>query len=228
MNYKLLSGGLLSTLLLLSCGGDAAKENQETKSAEQKEEVIYSYTLLNDSNKVYWTAYKFNEKVGVTGQLMEIHTNYEGDEMPSVAAIIEDMEFHIPTSSVNSNDGDRDPKIREQFFGTLNTESIMGRFTEVSGDDNSGKGQVFLTMNNIEKSAPFTYEVNQAGEITVRTEINIEDWDGAEAIAALNKVCSELHKGADGESKLWSVVNIVVKSYISKEESTQERVSVSF
>jgi len=42
------------------------------------------------------------------------------------------------------------------------------------------------------------------------------DWSGGDAIAALNSVCEDLHKGADGESKLWSVVELNIEASLDK------------
>lgn len=217
MKIKYLSLLVASVFILFACGEEEALtiDDSEKKGKDEKKEEVCTYIMVNDSNKVFWTAYKFNEKTGVTGQLMEINTeNTEAAE--SISAMLEGVSFAIPTESVDSKDGDRDPKIREHFFGTFNTPEITGTFADVSGNNTSGKGTVTLMMNDMENDAEFTYEVKN-GALTIRTEIDVEDWDGAEAIAALNEVCSELHTGADGESKLWPDVNIVVKSFVEKD-----------
>lgn len=42
-------------------------------------------------------------------------------------------------------------------------------------------------------------------------------WNALEALAALNKVCFELHKGPDGVSKTWEEVAIEVSTYLREE-----------
>ncbi len=42
------------------------------------------------------------------------------------------------------------------------------------------------------------------------------NWNGDDAIASLNKVCEYLHKGEDGVSKLWSVVELNIEAILNK------------
>ncbi len=71
-------------------------------------------------------------------------------------------------------------------------------------------------MNNITNEIPFSYTL-KTDTIFIDATINLTDWKGDEAINALNKVCYDLHKGADGISKLWPDVSVNIKLPVNKQ-----------
>ena len=71
------------------------------------------------------------------------------------------------------------------------------------------------TLNNIEKEVTLDYKVND-NKISLIGEIDLANWNGDDAIASLNKVCEDLHKGEDGVSKLWSVVELNIEASLDK------------
>ena len=67
-------------------------------------------------------------------------------------------------------------------------------------------------------------EKNRKVEFTVKdnsvelnANINVKDWNGAEAIKALNKACEEKHTGKDKESVLWPDVDVLVRTRLIKD-----------
>jgi hypothetical protein len=83
--------------------------------------------------------------------------------------------------------------------------------------ENDGNGAVDLTMNGLTKSFPYSYEVN--GEtIDLNATIELDNWQAQAAIAALNEVCFDMHKGADGISKTWTdvAINVQIKTELQK------------
>lgn len=184
------------------------------KKEAQTEQVAQNctYTYSKDSTRVAWTAYKFTEKVGVGGKFddFEVSGKTSGTDYDD---ILETISFKIPIASVNTNNPERDGKIKEHFFGNLsNTDYISGKIKSLNTD---GKGVVTLTMNEIEKDLPVDYKfVND--EITLSAVMDVTDWDGLGAIEALNKICYDLHIGTDGISKLWPEVKLTVTSKLIK------------
>ncbi|MFT4802596.1 MAG: hypothetical protein ACI93N_002376, partial [Flavobacteriaceae bacterium] len=63
---------------------------------------------------------------------------------------------------------------------------------------------------------PLSY-TTEGNNFTFKGVMNLDDWNASEAIEALNKVCFELHKGADGVSKTWNEVAIEINTTISKQ-----------
>ena len=65
-------------------------------------------------------------------------------------------------------------------------------------------------MNGLTKELPFTYEVK--GEIIeMKASMDLDTWQAQAAIAALNEVCNEKHKAADGISKTWNEVALQIE-----------------
>ena len=71
-------------------------------------------------------------------------------------------------------------------------------------------------MNGISKS--YDGEVKVDGEqITFLTEIDLVDFNGQPAVDSLGVVCEAKHTGEDGINKLWTEVEIAVKTTLVKE-----------
>uniref|UniRef100_UPI00404B0C3F YceI family protein n=1 Tax=Flavobacterium sp. TaxID=239 RepID=UPI00404B0C3F len=186
-------------LLTTSC---KEEKNTETPIVEPTPEVVTGLKIVTDSTKVNWTAFKTTEKIAVGAsfqsiELKEVKTGETPEE------VLEGVAFTIPVSSIFTNNPDRDAKILEFFFGTLkNTELLSGilNFRE-------GKCYLTLTMNDVTKEivTEYTYE-NKL--FTLTSTLNLAEFGGEKAIAAINKACYELHKGKDGVSKTWELVDI--------------------
>ena len=222
---------IATSSLLVGCGGSRTEttnvetEAQETMSgsetaaAEPKPadgECIYSY--IHDSTQINWTAYKFESKAGVGGSFKECEVYTLSDNGP-IAKVMNGLEFRIPISSTFTKNEDRDKKIVEHFFGTLvSTDLIVGEIIEVSGDNKSGKVGMKITMNGETVACEGSYAMQDDGHIDLTTELDMTNWNGLEAVSALNKVCEDLHREAPGqESKLWPNVSVQVKAYLKKD-----------
>lgn len=152
---------------------------------------------------VNFTAYKTTDKVGVKGSFKEIQLT-KVSEGTTAQEVLNGTEFSIPVSSLFTNNDARDTKIKMYFFGIMkNTEALTGAITTSS----ESEGTIHLTMNGETKGFPITF--SQGGnKVTLNGTIQLENWNALEALESLNKVCFELHKGADGVSKTWSEVSI--------------------
>jgi len=200
-------------LFLNSCG-----EKKETKEvvvedvvSEVKTACVYS--LENESVEVNWTAFKLSEKVGVAGTFDTISVSgfLEGKE--ELSAALENMSFVASVNSTNSNSPDRDVKIKEQFFGTMEmTTAITGRIESITSD---GNGMLLINMNGMEVSTPFTW-THLDNLFSLNATIDINDWNAGESLSALNTVCEALHTGVDGISKLWPDVEISAQATIKQ------------
>jgi hypothetical protein len=51
-------------------------------------------------------------------------------------------------------------------------------------------------------------------EIQLDATLQLADWKAEPSVASLNEVCSDLHKGEDGESILWPDVDIHITSQL--------------
>lgn len=209
MKKLFISTTVISALVLLSCKGDTKNTNTETVTNKSKEEICF-YEVNPEKTKVRWTAFKTSEKVGVAGEFKQANVS-GGEKSTKLTDAISSIKFNIPTSSTNTENPERDQKIVESFFNTMEGgDLIIGMVNKVEGDNSVGKCTFFLTMNNIEKEVVLDYTL-QENILTLKGTIDVANWNGNDAIAALNEVCSDLHKGEDGESVLWSEVDIEVE-----------------
>lgn len=178
------------------------EEKVEVTTEDVTVETPADLTIVSDSTKVGWVAYKTTDKTPVKGQFTQITvSNIKNGTSPE--EILEGAKFSIPVSSLFTNDELRDGKLKEFFFGVLkNTELIGGTINFVEG-----KTLLNIDLNGVSKvvEVTATFENNL---LTFDGVINLEDFGAQDAIISLNKVCGDLHKGADGVSKTWSEVAI--------------------
>ncbi|WP_367753945.1 hypothetical protein [Flavobacterium sp. WC2430] len=201
-NLKLIALGMI-LITTISCK-DTKKSNEESTPEAQSTETNYS--LINDSTKVSFTAYKTTDKVAVGGKFKEITLTNSGQGKTAFEAL-NGTKFSIPVSSLFTNDatGTRDPKILKFFFGVMkNTELISGEF-KVTGENNCS---IDVTLNGKTANIPLKYTENSDTSLAFDGVMNLENWDGLAAVASINKACEALHTGKDGISKTWSEVAV--------------------
>jgi polyisoprenoid-binding protein YceI len=185
-------------LLTTSC-----KKEEEQETIVEPTPEISGLQIITDSTKVNWTAFKTTEKVPVGGSFKSIELkDIKTGETPE--EVLEGAGFSIPVNSLFTDNPDRDSKLKSYFFGTLkNTEILSGivNFRE-------GKCYLTITMNDITKQivTEYTFE-NKV--FTLTSTLNLDEFGGENAIKALNTICLDLHKGKDGVSKTWNLVDII-------------------
>lgn len=196
---KLITSLLLCILILSSC----TKEKKEASAQAAKA----SYSFNSDSTSMKWTAYKFTERVGVSGSFDKI-TISGTKEAKTAFAVFENASFSIETKSVDSNNPDRDGKLVAFFFGKMKeTSTITGSVESINAD---GSGSMKIRMNKKEKSVPFQLSQN-GNSVHMASEINLEAFLAQAAVESLNEVCKVLHTSADGISKLWPDVKLELR-----------------
>lgn len=213
-----LNNGILfaSALALAACGSEGGNEGSKTEKKEIKlAEEVCNYSYNAESVTASWTAFKFTEKAGVGGKFDSVIVSTSGS-VDSPEKMLGELKFEIPISSTNTNNPDRDMKIIEYFFGTLsNTEMISGNIVSAKGNNEEGTAMVNLSMNDKTFQQEVNYKIEGA-QVSLMGTIDVGNWNGNDAIAALNKVCDDLHKGEDGISKLWPTVDISIVALLDK------------
>ena len=95
------------------------------------------------------------------------------------------------------------------------TDLIIGQVKDAIGDNNSGTCTFYLTLNNVEREATLNYTLEDA-LLTLTGEIDLINFQAENAVAALNNVCEDLHKGEDGITKTWSIVELSIETTLNK------------
>ena len=184
-------------ILTTSC-----KKDEKTETVTEPIPEVSGLKIITDSTKVNWTAFKTTEKVAVGGSFRTIELkDTKTGETPE--EVLEGAAFSIPISSLFTDNADRDSKLLKFFFGTLkNTELLAGTL-----NFREGKCYMTLTMNDVTKQivTEYVYENNL---FTLTSTLNLVEFGGEKAVNAINEACLALHKGKDGVSKTWNLVDI--------------------
>ncbi len=197
---------IAGTMVFASCGGEVEEVVEDTPL----EICFYGYD--HASTEFAWTAYKTTEKVAVGGtfNVIDITSDSSSDD---AAALIESMKFSIKTASVNSANEERDGKIADLFFGTLNTASIDGRVKKLK---DNGKAVIEISMNSVKADIEGDYTLVD-GKFTFNTSVEMSIWNAMNGIETLNEACNDLHTGEDGVSKLWSEVALSFSTQLTSD-----------
>lgn len=205
-----------SILIGLNACGEESKETKEeanntleTKIPEKK----CTYSLDTESVKLSWTAFKYTEKAGVGGAFDTVQVSGFEEGKTTIYEAVMNVKFNLSTGSTNTNNPDRDAKIKESFFGTMeNSSEITGYIESIMPN---GEGIILINMNGQDVRGPFTW--TYAEEIfSLKATINVGNFNGNASLTALNKVCEDLHKGEDGASILWPEVEVSVEAMIKE------------
>jgi hypothetical protein len=190
-----------------ACKSDAKKEEGNTEAIETSNKSSAPFAVVNANNEINFTAYKTTEKIGVGGQFKKVDV-ISGGEGTTVIEAINNTEFSIPVSSLFTENTSRDYKIKKFFFGFMdNTKLLSGKL--MLTDDTNGIAEI--KMNGISQKVPFTYTVVDK-TFNMKAVMDVNNWNASAALASLNTVCLDLHRGADGVSKTWSEVALNITS----------------
>jgi|APSaa5957512493_1039668.scaffolds.fasta_scaffold16500_2 hypothetical protein len=207
-------------LTILAIGCTSPKEDSSSQEVEAEpematqEDCVFGYNP--SSTEVLWVAYKYTDKTGVKGVFDSVwveNTSASDDPLK----VLEGATVRITTASINSGDPTRDPKIVESFFGSLQGgEELTGKVLKIQGDNSAGNMTLELAMNGFIAPVEGGYSI-QENRFEFKAEISTETWAAGEALGELNRVCSDLHKSADGQSVLWPDVTIFISTTLSRE-----------
>lgn len=211
MKTHVISVLFLSAITFSSCNTNTT--STEDAGTSPANECVYNYDAK--STVIEWTAYKTSEKVAVKGTFTNLTLNETlGDEDP--LKVLTGSSFDIPVISVNSQNPERDKRINDNFFGAMaNTSSISGVIK--SFDTGDGSVSINIKLNDVTRELKAKYKLSSEGLLSIDATLNMDNFNAQDAIASLNKACGDLHKGADGVSKLWPEVTLHVETKLSKE-----------
>lgn len=210
---KLICLGLIA-VTTFSCK-DAKKNHsndaENVTPSHGETEAIYS--LVADSTKASFTAYKTTDKIGVGGTFKTVNITKSNTGSTALEAL-NGTEFNIPVSSLFTNDptATRDAKILEFFFGVMKNTELISGVLKVEGD----KASLDVTLNGETANIPLETEKLADNKFTFTGIMNLENWNALDAVVSINKACEALHTGADGVSKTWSDVEIKGQVFLVK------------
>ncbi len=196
---------LLVSLLLvafLSCKTEK-KVNPIKEIKVEAPNSTAEFSIEKASKQINFTAYKTSDKIPVGGQFKKVNV-LSGGEGNTVKEAIHNTEFSIPVSSLFTQNSSRDYKIKKFFFGIMdNTKLLSGKLLLTD----TTNGVVEIKMNGVSQKVPFKYSIADR-VFNMKASMDVNNWNASKALASLNNVCLDLHRGADGISITWSEVTL--------------------
>lgn len=212
---------IVSFLFLTACGGGDESKDDKKKDEEKekkKEETVKTFAYDHSKTSLSITTYKHTAKNGVGIDLENLQLKGVGEKAKSIPKLFQDVIFRVPISGLNSGDSARDDKIREHFFGTMESSSMLkGKLKKMELDGKEGSALVDIEMNGETNEVEMDVKWKEK-KLTLTGTIDALDWNADEALEALQKACEEKHTGEDGETKLWSEVALEVSTELKVRE----------
>lgn len=204
--YAIILGAAVA--FMTACDTKTGGNHEE---AQEKAAADCQLSYAENSINVKWTAYKTSERVGVSGTFDTVTVSGVA-QASDLAGIFGSASFNIPTSSVNSANPGRDEKIFKHFFSTMvETAELSGKVLEATNSEL----KVLLTMNGVTDTVPFSVSRTDS-LLSLEGNIELADYQAVASADSLNKVCFDLHKGADGVSKLWPDVKLEISAVLNE------------
>ncbi|MBL7715167.1 MAG: YceI family protein [Bdellovibrionales bacterium] len=156
--------------------------------------------------KSEWTAFKFTEKKAVKGSFSKTEITLPKDPK-NLSTLILGTQAKIDGRSVETGDPGRNANIASGFFEKMKGgPEIRVSFTSVK--KNQVKAQ--LKMNGSTRTVTFKMIENDK-EVLLESTIDVlEDLKASAPFESIQALCKDLHKGADGISKLWTTVDLKI------------------
>ena len=204
-----------NTLVLLASAliifGFTSCKGEPTEKIDNQTQYCF-YTYNEGATTFQWTAFKTTERIGVSGTFNNIKVSSDASDDPMV--LLRSMSFKMETSSVETNNEDRNAKVAKYFFETINTPVITGHVLSIN--EETGECNFEITMNGVAAKVSGDYSFID-NVFMFKSIANVNSWNALSGITALNTVCNDLHKGADGISKLWPEVHFSFKTRLKSD-----------
>jgi hypothetical protein len=198
---------ILSVVALFSACTDCCKKSEtETPVVADTVECLYSFD--ESATKVFWAAYKTDDKLKVVGQFKELKTDRTEQKFSSLEELVNGVNFSINTASSASGDEIRDLSLKDYFF-QLFTENfeINGSLTEMNEEFITATINLFGTIKNIK----LTYSADEE-VLKMKGTLSLEEFGALKAYNSIHEKCFDLHKG-----KTWDDVDVIIEVPILKD-----------
>ena len=211
--------GTLS-VMLMSCGTQTNNVNIPNPEVQEVAEIVEKVTeepadiIDVAASKIGFGAFKTTDKVEVKGWFKSFTIDGVNQEGSNWKEALSGAWVTIDVPSLETKDTSRNAKIIKHFFGSTSSDLLIG--AKVLSIDSS-LAVLEIDFNGIKK--PVDFNVSMSNDtLNLTSSIDVADFDATNAVAAINKACEALHKGADGVSKTWSEVNLYVSTVVNSQK----------
>ena len=199
INRTFLTILLISTVVVIS---SCTKNN--------KEDLLHdncTYMYMPNNSSVTWTAYKYTNKVGVSGDFDQFNITTTNTECHNIEDVLQHAKIELTADALLGDQSKKASNLSTMFFGKLRSKKVSGEVLSV--DAKNQLAEIELTFNKVTRKLNCRYDADQY-QIELMTTINLQDFQAESCIDSLNTVCGELHKGADGIMMTWLDVDVKV------------------
>ena len=139
---------------------------------------------------------------------------FHDQKFSSIDELVNGITFSINSKSSESGDPIRDANLRDYFFNYLTDNfQINGNVSEYNND--------FLLANidvlGVDRQVKFTHSIVN-NVLKLRALISLDEMGAYKAYNSISAKCYDLHKGADGISKTWDEVNVILDVPFTKQD----------
>ncbi len=146
-----------------------------------------------------YTGYKTAKKLGVNGTFKTI--KFESVKSDNFVEFLKSMKVDIDALSVDTKLKMRDKNVAIIFKGAKSPK-ILAKVVDVKGDDKAGNMDIEITMNEVSKKVPFSYEV-EGGKVKATGSIDVLEFALDKSFGDFSKKCKGFHAG-----KTWHDVGL--------------------
>lgn len=144
---------------------------------------------LNGNLDVKWTGFKTAKKVGVSGGFKDVNLNITKSD--KLVDFLKSAKVEIDSSKLDSKLPFRDKNITSTIFSLASAKMIKGSISNV--DEAKKTLTLDLTMNDVTKQIPMTYEVKD-NKIIAKGKIEILDHNLKSSFEAFALKCKAFHQ----------------------------------
>ena len=206
---------ILFALVFFSCNNNNTQETQQENIISKGD--FYQFDVEN--TKVIWNGFKTNDKLKVVGYFEEFGCDREDQQFSSIDELVNGLQFSIKSSSSVSGDPIRDKNLKDYFFKYLTEDFVInGTLAQPINDSIDVSFDVFGQTKTLRFGCQYNIVPDSSNSdcmIEIRGSIDLESqFGGLQAFNAISKKCHDLHKGADGISKTWKQVDVLIKALV--------------
>jgi len=182
------------------------KDKHIVVSQSVEKDCFYSFDEA--ATKVFWAAYKTEDKLKVVGQFKDLKTDRADQKFSSLEALVNGINFSINSASSASGDEIRDLSLKDYFF-QLFTENfeINGSLAEMS----EGVVVAGIDVFGVQKNIKLTYSLEEE-MLKMKGTLSLQEIGAVKAYNSIHQKCFDLHKG-----KTWDDVDVIIEVPILKD-----------
>jgi len=161
---------------------------------------LFASTCEVESVSVKWKAFQTSEKVGVEGSFDTINFEAQQKKDDCAFSYFTMATVHIDTSTVNTDNKERDSILVSTFFKNLvgdHIDAIIKRF-----DLEKKELSVEITFNDVSQTIYMPYSFDEKS-LKAKGKIDLLNFSASPSLNAINEAAS-----TKGKEKVWSDVEV--------------------